>query len=158
MAIYWPTPGFKERMFKLCALTKWDFNFCVRSSPLREPCQGETQHFMESQVHVRFTLHDTRPRGLTFTWRCYGFCQRHKSTVPAHSFLFYSCVLFLSYGPFNCISFHKFSRQLSVFSLCSSGLISAVLVLSTICFCMKVSFSPDIIPSGWLGSKHQLIN
>ena len=35
MAIYWPTPGFKERTFKLCVLKKWDFNFCVRSSLLR---------------------------------------------------------------------------------------------------------------------------
>ena len=33
---------------------------------------------------------------------------------------------------FNCVSFYKFSRQLSAFSLCSSGLISAVLVLSNI--------------------------
>ena len=29
--------------------------------------------------------------------------------------------LFLSYGPFTCISFYKISRQLSVFSLCSFG-------------------------------------
>ena len=36
------------------------------------------------------------------------------------------------YGPFNCISFYEFSRRLFVFSLCSSGLISALLVLSTI--------------------------
>ena len=35
MAIYWPTPGFKGRTFKLCVLTRWDFYFCVRSSPLR---------------------------------------------------------------------------------------------------------------------------
>ena len=35
MAIYWPTPGLKGRTFKLCVLTRWDFNFCVRSSPLR---------------------------------------------------------------------------------------------------------------------------
>ena len=35
MAIYWPTPGYKGRTFKLCVLTKWDFNFCIRSSPLR---------------------------------------------------------------------------------------------------------------------------
>ena len=34
MAIYWPTPGFKGRIFKLCVLIRWDFNFCVRSSPL----------------------------------------------------------------------------------------------------------------------------
>ena len=35
MALYWLTPGFKGRTFKLCVLTRWDFNFCVRSSPLR---------------------------------------------------------------------------------------------------------------------------
>ena len=35
MAIYWPTPGFKGRTFKLCVLTRWDFNFCVRGSPPR---------------------------------------------------------------------------------------------------------------------------
>ena len=37
MAIYWPTASFKGRTFKLCVLNRWDFNFCVRSSPLREP-------------------------------------------------------------------------------------------------------------------------
>ena len=35
MAIYWPTPGFKGRTFKLCVLNRWDFNFWVRGSPLR---------------------------------------------------------------------------------------------------------------------------
>ena len=40
--------------------------------------------------------------------------------------------LFLPYGSFNCISFNKLSRQLSAFSLYSSGLVSASLVLSTI--------------------------
>ena len=82
----------------------------------------------------------------------------HKPAELAHSLLFCSCVYFCLYGSFNCISFHKFSRQLSVFSLCSCGLSSALLVLSTIYLFMKVSFSPDIIPSGWLGSKHQLTN
>ena len=45
-------------------------------------------------------------------------------TELARSFLFCSCVCFSLYGPFNCISIHKFSRQLSVFSLCSPCLIS----------------------------------
>ena len=45
--------------------------------------------------------------------------------------------LFFSYGPFTCISIHKFSRQLSVFSLCSPSLISASLVLSTIYIFLK---------------------
>ena len=35
MAIYRPIPGFKGRTFKLCVLTRWSFNFCFRSSPLR---------------------------------------------------------------------------------------------------------------------------
>ena len=35
-----PTPGCKGRTFKLCVLTRWDFNFCVRSSPLRGSGDG----------------------------------------------------------------------------------------------------------------------
>ena len=67
------------------------------------------------------------PRGLTFTWwGCYGLCQRHKATELANSFLFCSCVYFSVCGPFNCISFRKFSRQISVFLLFSSGLTSAL--------------------------------
>ena len=87
-----------------------------------------------------------------------GFVLWHKRTELAYSFLFRSCVYFCLYGPFNCILFRKFSRQVFVFSLCSSSLISALLVFSSIYLLMKVSFSPDIIPSRWLGSKHQLTN
>ena len=54
------------------------------------------------------------------------------SFMLAHSFLFFSCVHFRLYGPFKCISSHKGSQQLSTFSLCSSGLNSASLILSTI--------------------------
>ena len=56
------------------------------------------------------------------------------------------------------MSFHKFSRHLSAFSLCSSGLISALLVLSTMYLFMKVFLSPDVILCAWLGSKYQLPN
>ena len=49
--------------------------------------------------------------------------------------------LFLYCGPFTCISFHKFFRKLSVFSLYSPSLISALLVLSTIYLCIKVSLN-----------------
>ena len=98
-----------------------------------------------------------RPRRLTFTWwRCCGLYLGHKPNELAHFLFILFLCLFLSYGPFNFISFHKFSRQMSVLSLCSSGLISALLVLSTICRFMKVFFSPDTITSGSLGSKHQL--
>ena len=51
---------------------------------------------------------------------------------------FYSVlVCFCLYGPFNCISFHEFTRQLFAFSLWSSGLISALFVLSTVYLFMK---------------------
>ena len=100
----------------------------------------------------------TGPRGLPLTWWwCYCLCPWHKPTELAHSFLFCSCVYVCLYGLFNCISFHKVSRQLSVFSLCSSGPISALLVLSTTYLFMKASISPHVIPSGWR-LKNQLTN
>ena len=46
MAIYWPTPGFKGRRFKLGVLTKWDFNFCVRSSG-----KSTTTHTQKHREH-----------------------------------------------------------------------------------------------------------
>ena len=61
----------------------------------------------------------------------------HNPTVLAHSCLLCSCVYLCLYHPLSCISSHKLSRQLSVFWLCSSGLISALLYLF-----MKVFFSP----------------
>ena len=62
----------------------------------------------------------------------------YKPSELVHFFLFCSCVCFCLYGPFNCIYFHKSSPQSSAFSLCSSRLISALLVLSTIDLFMKV--------------------
>ena len=49
----------------------------------------------------------------------------HKPTELAHSFLICSYVYFRLYGFFNCISFHEFSQQISVFWLCSSCLLSS---------------------------------
>ena len=97
------------------------------------------------------------PHWFTFTWSgCWGWRLWHKPTELAHSILFCSCVCLCPYGSFTCISLHKFSWQLYAFSLCSSGLSSALLVLSTTYLSMKVSLSPDIILCGWLGLKHQL--
>ena len=77
------------------------------------------------------TFYDGSPRGLTFTWwGCHGLCLRHKLNELAHSFLLCSCVCFCLYGPFNFISFLEFSRQLSVFSLSSSGFFSFQLYIS----------------------------
>ena len=63
------------------------------------------------------------PHGLTFTWwGCCGLWLWHTPSEFAHSCLFCYCVCFCLYGPFNCISFHKFSRELSALSVCSSDL------------------------------------
>ena len=56
-------------------------------------------------------------------------------------------------GPFYYISFHKFSWQLSVFFL-----LLTLFFRRSIYLFMKVSLSPDMIRSRWLGSKHQLTN
>ena len=73
---------------------------------------------------------------------------------------FYSAlsVYFCLCDPYSCASSHGLSWQLSTFSLSSSGLISASLVLSTIYLFMKVSLIPDITLCGWLGLKHQFTN
>ena len=54
MAIYWPTPGFKGRTFKLCVLTRWDFNFRVRSSPLR----GRKKNHMPDKYINNLYMHN----------------------------------------------------------------------------------------------------
>ena len=57
MALYWPTPGFKGRMFnfKLCVLTRWDLNFCVCSSPL----QGVITAWCCDSLHISYKDHVT---------------------------------------------------------------------------------------------------
>ena len=77
---------------------------------------------------------DVWPHGLTFTWRCCGLYQRHNPTELAHCFLFCSCSFFF----FMALS----TWQLSAFSFCSFGLISALLVLLTILLFIKVSPQP----------------
>ena len=109
-------------------------------------------------VRSRLPQYLPRPRLLTFTWqRCYGSCQRRKPTELAHSFSFCSCVCFCLMALSTV--FHSINcPDDSPFSHCSSGLISASLVLSTLYLFMKVFLSPDIILGGWLGLKHHLTN
>ena len=64
----------------------------------------------------------------------------NQPSLPIPFFIPFLCHFCLN-GPFNFSSFHKFSQQLSAFPLCSSSLISALLVLSTIYLFAKVSFS-----------------
>ena len=94
-------------------------------------------------------------RGLSFMW--WGCCGLCKPTELAHSVLLFLC-LFMSIIMALSTVFHSINSpwQLSAFSLCSSRLISTLLVLSTVYICVKLSFSPDTILCGWLGLQHQL--
>ena len=97
------------------------------------------------------------PRGRTLTW--WGCsCFWHKPTNLACQLLsVFCCVYFCLYGPFNCISFRKLSKERSALSLCSFFRSYFCFIGPFIyTFLYKVSFSSDIIPCGWLGSKHHL--
>ena len=111
------------------------------------------QYQMPEEISQQLVPADSPSRGGDVAVYVFDINQR---SLPGELLLICSCVCFCLYGPFCCISFHKFSRQLSTFSLFSSGLINTLLVLSTTYLLTTVSFSPDIIPCGWLGSKHQL--
>ena len=79
------------------------------------------------------------PKAIFTWWGCCGLCKRHKPTELAHSSLF----IFVSVSVSVALStvFHSMNSPratLRVFTL-SSGLISALLVLSTIHLFMKVS-------------------
>ena len=102
----------------LSSLQNWTSSFitsAVRASIPHFTFYCKLNQFRKTMKHLSLL---SGPRGLTFTWwGCYGLCPRHKPAELAHSFLYCSCVCFCLFGLFNCISFHKFSQQLSVFSL-----------------------------------------
>ena len=99
------------------------------------------------------------PLAGTFSWwGCCGLSLWHKPTELACSL--FLCLFFCLQIPFNCISFHKFSRQLSASSLCVfpvSHLPHWSFQLYDDIF-KKVSLSHDIILCGRLGLKRQLTN
>ena len=107
---------------------------CI-TSPSTEVSEGSPSHGGDAAVYV------------------FDINQASLST-PVH------CIL-VSISVFMALStvFHSIiSPDNSVFSFCSSGLISASLVLSTMHLFTKVSFSPNIFLYGWLGLKLQLPN
>ena len=57
MAIYWRTPGFKGRTLKVCVLSRWDFNFCVHSSPLRGLKTNKLQQPRKSVTYTPKSSH-----------------------------------------------------------------------------------------------------
>ena len=120
------------------------------SSPVQFPMQAFhwhmlTFHFLKSQnqiwINFQSMLSNGSPRAHL---HLVGMLQFMGSTWTSRAcpllFILFLCLV-LSYGPFNYISFHKFSQQFSAFSLCSPSLISALPVLSTIYLFVKVSLN-----------------
>ena len=79
MALYWPTPGFKGRMFKRCVLTRWDFSFCVCSSSLRgahteRRAHTQTQHIVRVLLNLPW-LAKCLSRSLSFMFRSWALME-----------------------------------------------------------------------------------
>ena len=85
MAIDWPTPGLKGRTFKLCVLTRWDFNFCVRSSPLR----GIELGMLGNSFEVSFWTAKRSPHSRSnTTWPLHDIWN-HRPPHPTTFFFFF---------------------------------------------------------------------
>ena len=94
MAVYWPTPGFKGRTYKFCVLNKLDFNFCVRSSPLREDekKRAHVKAFADIIIYYMalrsWTLHPThirKERTYRPSWSVPRQCNWRKPKPPTPS-------------------------------------------------------------------------
>ena len=87
-------------------------------STLKKKTQEKSHHHHRHRLHrsIHVSVWSFIPAGSPSRDGDVTVCVKdiNQSSLP-HSFLFCSCVYFRLYGPFNCISFRKFSQQLSVF-------------------------------------------
>ena len=113
-----------------------------------------------------------RIHGMKYSWKGYKDRNRHKIRIkrsgqarvvyvkdikqPSLPSPFYSVLVSISVFIALSTVFHSINSPDNppLFSLCSSCLNSALLVLSTIYLFLKVSHSPDLILCGWLSIKH----
>ena len=61
-------------MFKLCVLTRWDFNFCIRSSPLRGSCIKASSKSVTLSPNTFHRYKKKKKSG--GVWHLNMFCQR----------------------------------------------------------------------------------
>ena len=92
MAIYLPTPAFKGRTFKLCVLIRWDFNFCIRSSPLRGHLSDQQERRMQEDVQLCLKL--------VLTWHSVFV---YKLAVPGSEIANQAFMLNISRRSFFCV-------------------------------------------------------
>ena len=88
---------------------------CIPVRPSRWGTATKCPAFLNKRIHLLSDALRSVPAGSPSRGGDVTVCVCHKPAELAHSFLFCSCVCFCLYGPFNCISFHQFSQQLSVF-------------------------------------------
>ena len=138
MAIYWPTPGYKGRTFKLCVLTRWDFNFCVRSSPLRVRGRGIRQHFERGRTDVRVI----KGRDLRRKAHCIFLSFNVRPTVQfADSKIsrVWQCVCLQL-----CLILISSSSQLSPWIIICEWFFSVFACLVHVCHSMVTDFTPRV--------------
>ena len=118
MAFHWPTPGLKGRTFKLCVLNRWDFNSCVRSSPLRGPLSDVKSKSVYPQSNCRFFVTFVRlcptsgSRLLPHACKTLGFwsslapialcTQEQKSDKQTRWFSHWSLLIYMRIGTICC--------------------------------------------------------
>ena len=121
------------------------FFFFWMNHALTISCSSHLIHLPRSHTCLPPSL--SSPRAHLHVVGMLGFMSDiNQPSLPTH---FYSVLVSISVFMALTTVFHSIkSPDNSLFSDCSSGLISALLVLSTLYLFMKVSFSPDIIPSG----------
>ena len=78
----------KGRTFKLCIITRWDFNFCVRSSPLRG--HNKDTYTIRRQIHPSISL------SLSHTLSDLQKKKTNKSVVDSDSDI--QCVMYRKQG------------------------------------------------------------
>ena len=117
-------PGETEEQARLCSrLWRSDYTTCSERFTKRN------YHFFFSSNHGLPVVKDLHNKLIIFFFFSnYGL----PVVKDLHNKPIISSSLPIRFLGFYCWHFHKFSRQLSVFSLCSSSLISASVVLSTI--------------------------
>ena len=96
------------------------FFFFWMNHALTISCSSHLIHLLRSRTCLPPSL--SSPRAHLHVVGMLRFMSDINQTELAHSFLFCSCVCFCLFGPFNCISFQKFSQQLSIFSLSTTYL------------------------------------
>ena len=110
MAIYWPTPGFKGRTFKFCVPTGWDFNFCVRSSPLRGRPEDKLLRMLEEALKLGLETkrrHETsfpvESKNMLKNVTTCGLAEPSKST-PSQLWRWYHCETQVTRSPAKVVS------------------------------------------------------